>query len=134
MTVEGSVDLQISTQNVGAFDAFYNSVKVRKSTIGMSYYCMVSESMPKTKLCRLLNRNGRCRVLREGAEAKTITIISDSLCKVCTFDKLLRRFLLSAGSSISPDYATYMYKSEGAKGAKEMIFLDEQKDLERRPW
>lgn len=28
MTIEGTVDLQISTQNVGAFDAFYNSVKV----------------------------------------------------------------------------------------------------------
>lgn len=28
MTIEGAVDLQISTQNVGAFDAFYNSVKV----------------------------------------------------------------------------------------------------------
>ncbi|XP_001947258.1 Down syndrome critical region protein 3 homolog [Acyrthosiphon pisum] len=27
MTIEGTVDLQISTQNVGAFDAFYNSVK-----------------------------------------------------------------------------------------------------------
>lgn len=28
MTIEGAVDLQISSQNVGAFDAFYNSVKV----------------------------------------------------------------------------------------------------------
>lgn len=28
MTIEGTVDLQVSTQNVGAFDAFYNSVKV----------------------------------------------------------------------------------------------------------
>lgn len=28
MTIEGAVDLQVSTQNVGAFDAFYNSIKV----------------------------------------------------------------------------------------------------------
>lgn len=28
MVIDGVVDLQISTQNVGAFDAFYNSVKV----------------------------------------------------------------------------------------------------------
>lgn len=28
MTIEGTVDLQISTQNIGAFEAFYNSVKV----------------------------------------------------------------------------------------------------------
>lgn len=30
LTIEGVVDLQISTQNVGAFDAFYNSVKVKR--------------------------------------------------------------------------------------------------------
>lgn len=28
MTIEGAVDLQTSSQSVGAFDAFYNSVKV----------------------------------------------------------------------------------------------------------
>jgi hypothetical protein len=38
LVAEGSVNLQLSSKNVGIFEAFYNSVKVRKFNIGLSLF------------------------------------------------------------------------------------------------
>lgn len=39
LTMEGTVNLQLSAKSVGVFEAFYNSVKVRASTVLMPCVC-----------------------------------------------------------------------------------------------